>query len=78
MTKLTAKDRNALPALAFAFPVLRKLPIKDVAHTRSAITRFNQVKGVSAEERNNGWLRILNAAKKFGVDVHDTSWREIG
>ena len=77
MTKLNAKDRNALPALEFAFPAPRKVPIEDSVHTRNAIARFNQVAGVSAEERSNGWHRILNMAKKFGVDVHDTTWRDV-
>ena len=78
MTKLIAKDRNALPAIEFAFVKQRKEPIEDARHVRSAVARFNQVAGVSDEERSKGWRRILDAAKKFGVEVHDTSWRDLG
>ena len=32
---------------------------------------------VSDAERDAAWKRILSAAKKFGVDVHEKSWREL-
>lgn len=78
MTKLRVKDRNALPAIEFAFPKQRKEPVEDARYVRAAMARFNQVAGVSNAERGSGWRRILDAAKKFGVDVHDTTWRDIG
>lgn len=77
MTQLTARLRKKLPALEFAFPVQRKEPLADAGHVRSAVACFNQVNGASDEERTKGWRRILDAAKKFGVDVHDTTWRDL-
>ena len=77
MTKLSAKNRKALPAIEFAFPAQRKEPLEDASHTRSAVSRFNQVQGASPTERSKAWCRILDAAKKFGVDVHDTTWRDL-
>jgi hypothetical protein len=45
---------------------------------RNAIARFDQVEGVSDKERDEAWSRIKKAAKKFGVEVHEKSWRELG
>ena len=78
MTKLTAEDRDALDDGAFAFPKERKEPLENAGHVRNAIARFNQVKGVSDAERDAAWKRIKAAAKKFDVEVSETSWREIG
>ena len=78
MTKLDTSDRNALPAIEFAFQAQRKEPMEDASHVRSAVARFNQVTGVSDGERNLAWRKILRSAKKYGVEVHDTSWRDLG
>ena len=78
MTKLDAKHRNALDARQFAFPEQRKEPLENAAHVRNAIARFNQVEGVSDAERDRAWQHIRRAAEKFGVEVHEKSWREIG
>lgn len=78
MTKLSADDRDNLGKGSFAFPEERKEPLENADHVRNAIARFNQVKGVSDEERDAAWKRIQNAAKKHGVEVKDKSWREIG
>lgn len=78
MSKLSADDRNHIEKGAFAFPKERKEPLENASHVRNAIARFNQVKGVSDEERDAAWKRIKAAAKKFDVEVHETSWREIG
>ncbi len=59
----------------FAFPKEKKEPIHDAAHVRNAIARFNQVEGVSEEEKDAAWKRIQAAAKKHGVDVKEKSWR---
>jgi hypothetical protein len=45
---------------------------------RNAVARFNQVEGVSDADRDEAWKRIKAAAKKFGVEVNEKSWREIG
>jgi hypothetical protein len=78
MSKLDQDDRDSLSDTRFAFPTERKEPIEDAAHVRNAIARFNQVEGVSEGERDEAWQRILAAARKFGVDVEEKSWREIG
>jgi len=78
MTKLSEAKRDALADRQFAFPKARKEPIENASHVRNAIARFNQVEGVSDAERDEAWKRILAAAKKFDVEVHEKSWREIG
>ena len=76
--ELDAADRNALPDSEYAFPRLRKEPLSDASHVRNAIARFNQVEGVSDDERDAAWRRIKRAAEKHDVDVQETSWRELG
>ena len=78
MTKLSTDDRNRLDKGAFAFPKERKEPLENASHVRNAISRFNQVKDVSDDERDAAWKRIKAAAKKFDVEVGETSSREIG
>jgi hypothetical protein len=78
MTKLGTAERDKLSSGAFAFPNERKEPLENAAHVRNAIARFNQVTGVSDDERDAAWKRIEAAAKKFGVEVSEKSWREIG
>ena len=78
MSELDQKDRDKLSDSKYAFPKERKEPLEDASHVRNAIARFNQVKGVSDDERDAAWKRILAAAKKFGVEVKEKSWREIG
>jgi cell division protein FtsX len=78
MSKLSAEERDQLPGREFAFPKQRKEPIEDAAHVRAAIARFNQVKGVTDEERDEAWDRIKRAAKKHNVEIEEDSWRNIG
>jgi len=78
MTKLDAKERGAIDSTQFAFPKQRKEPLENAAHVRNAIARFHQVQGVTDAERDTAWKHILAAAKKFGVEVHEKSWREVG
>lgn len=78
MSELDAKKRNAIPERQFAFPKQRKEPIENASHVRNAIARFDQVEGVSDDERDAAWKRITAAAKKFGVEMSEKSWREIG
>jgi hypothetical protein len=77
MAKLDADDRNHLSKGNFAFPEQRKEPLEDASHVRNAISRFDQVEGVTDEERDAAWTRIASAAKKFGVDVREKSWRDL-
>jgi len=78
MTKLDAEHRNAIDSKQFAFPKERKEPLENATHVRNAIARFNQVEGVSDADRDEAWKRIKAAAKKFGVEVTEKSWREVG
>lgn len=78
MAELSTEDRKDLDKKTFAFPDERKEPLENASHVRNAIARFNQVKGVTDDERDAAWKRIKAAAKRFGVDVNEKSWREIG
>ena len=78
MSKLDADQRNAIDSRQFAFAKQRKEPLENAAHVRNAIARFDQVEGVTDTERDEAWKRILAAAKKFGVEVREKSWRELG
>jgi hypothetical protein len=78
MTKLSDQQRDKLSDSAFAFPKERKEPLEDADHVRNAIARFDQVEGVSDAERDEAWDRIKRAAKKYGVEVSEKSWRELG
>jgi hypothetical protein len=78
MSELNEKQRDHIDSDKFAFPTERKEPIHDAAHVRNAIARFDQVKGVSDDERDAAWKRIKTAAKKHGVELNETSWRELG
>jgi hypothetical protein len=76
--KADAETRNALGKTEFAFPKQRKEPLEDATHVRNAISRFNQVRDVSDDERDTAWKRIEAAAKKYDVEITEKSWREIG
>jgi len=74
---LSTADEDRLADKDFAFPRQRKEPLTDARHVRNAISRFNQVEGVSDAERDRAWKRILAAAKRYDVDVSEKSWREL-
>jgi hypothetical protein len=78
MSKLDEADRDAIGGSEFAFPDQRKEPIENASHVRAAVARFNQVKGVSDDERDAASARILKAAMKFDIEVSEKSWRDIG
>ena len=78
MTKLDAAHRNAVATGTFAFPKQRKEPLENAAHVRNAIARFNQVEGVTDDERDEAWKHIRTAARKYGVEMQEGSWREVG
>ena len=71
------ESREALPAIAFAFPKERKEPLSDATHVRSAVARFAQVSGVSDAERAQAFANIKAAAAYFGVTVGAKSWHDI-
>lgn len=77
MATLSEKERDKLPESAFAFPRERKEPLVDADHVRSALARFDQVKGVSNKERDEAFKRIKQAASKFDVELDENDWREL-
>jgi len=78
MAKLSTEDRDDLSKGSFAFPKQRKEPLENASHVRNAVARFNQVRDVSDDERDEAWKRVKAAAKKHGVEISEKSWREIG
>ena len=74
---LTTAEEDRLADSEFAFPRERKEPIHDAEHVRNAIARFDQVEGVTDEERDEAWRRIQAAAKKYGIDMSEDDWREL-
>lgn len=78
MSKLDQEDRDDISPRQFAFQKQRKEPLEDASHVRSAIARFNQVKDVTDQERDEAWARIRTAAKKFDVELNEGDWREVG
>ncbi len=75
---LDTEERNAMSDSTYAFPKQRKEPLNDASHVRNAIARFDQVKDVSDQDRDEAFKRIQSAAKKFGVEMTETHWRELG
>ena len=76
--ELSTKDRKQMKDATYAFPAQRKEPLNDASHVRNAIARFDQVKDVSDAEREEAFHHIKAAAKKFGVEMKETHWRELG
>ena len=76
--KPDTEDKKKLPESAFAFPKERKEPMTDASHVRNALARFDQVKGVSDEDRDLAFENIKKAAKHFKVDMEEKSWKELG
>jgi hypothetical protein len=77
MAKLDQAHRDHISAREYAFPKQRKEPLEDASHVRNAVARFDQVQDVTDTERDEAWTRIKSAAKKFGVELHEHSWREL-
>jgi hypothetical protein len=77
MSKLTTEDRKEISAKEYAFPKEKKEPLENAAHVRNAIARFNQVEGVTEAERDAAWKRIQAAAKRFNVEMDESSRKEL-
>ena len=75
---LSTKDRDKLPDSVYAFPGKRKEPLTDASHVRNAVARFDQVQGVSDEEREQAFANIKAAAKHYGVEVAEKDWHDLG
>jgi hypothetical protein len=74
---LSTAEKDKLADSEFAFPRQRKEPLTDARHVRTAIARFDQVEGVSDADRDEAWRRILAAAKRFDVEVSESSWHDL-
>jgi hypothetical protein len=66
------------PDSVFAFPRERKEPLTDASHVRNALARFDQVAGVSDEQRDLAFANIRKAARHYGVEMTANTWRELG
>ena len=75
---LSTGDRKHMTDSTYAFPAKRKEPLNDASHVRNAIARFDQVKDVTDAEREEAFHHIKTAAKKFGVEMTETSWKQLG
>jgi hypothetical protein len=71
-------ERSDLPDSVYAFPKKRKEPMTDASHVRNAIARFDQVRGVSDDERDAAFANVKKAAKHYGVELTEKSWHELG
>jgi hypothetical protein len=70
--------QSDLPASVFAFPKERKEPLTDARHVRNAVARFDQVLGVSEADRRLAFANIQKAARYYGIDLSEISWRDLG
>ncbi len=70
--------QSDLPDTVFAFPEQRKEPLTDAAHVRNAVARFDQVIDVSGADRALAFANIEKAADYYGVDLSETSWKQLG
>jgi hypothetical protein len=76
--ELNTKDREELPESVYAFPKQRKEPLTDASHVKNALARFDQVEGVSDADRELAFANIKKAAKHFGVEMEEKSWKDLG
>ena len=74
---LSTAEQNRLPDSQFAFPKQRKEPLVDAKHGSNAVARFDQVEGVSNADRDRAWRRIREAARRYGVEIHERGWRQL-
>jgi hypothetical protein len=70
--------RTKLPDSVFAFPKKRKEPLTDASHVRNALARFDQVEGVTDNERDQAFANIKKAAAHYGVEMVETDWHQLG
>ena len=76
--ELDAADRKSIPDSQYALPSKHKEPLNDASHVRNAIARFDQVRDVTDAERDEAFRRIKAAAKRFGVEVSESRWQDLG
>ena len=69
--------QSDLPDSVYAFPKQRKEPLTDAQHVRNAVARFDQVTDVSDADRALAFANIEKAASHYGVNLSETSWRDL-
>ncbi len=74
----TLTRRSDLPDTVYAFPHERKEPLTDARHVRNAVARFDQLTGVTDDERALAFANIKKAAKYYDVDLSEADWHELG
>ena len=70
--------QSDLPDTVYAFANQRKEPMTDAQHVRNAVARFDQVIDVSDPDRALAFANIENAANYYGINLAETSWRDLG
>ena len=75
---LSTKGKNDLPESVFAFPQQRKEPLTDGSHVKNALARFDQVTGVTDQDRDLAFANIKKAAQHYDIHVAESDWRELG
>jgi hypothetical protein len=70
-------ERSDLPDSVFAFPKKRKEPLSDAHHVRNALARFDQVEGVTDEERDQAFANIKKAARYYNVEMTAKTRQEL-
>lgn len=75
---LSTCDRDTLPESVYAYPKQHKEPLTDAEHVQNALARFDQVKGVSDEDRDLAFSNIKKAAKHYGVTIDERDWHDLG
>ena len=76
MAELSSKSRRALRRAQFAYVDSvgeEHLPINDEPHVRNAIARFCQTDFESQAAKETARRNILEAARKYGIEVNDDS-----
>ena len=76
--KLDSKERKELPDTVYAFPKQRKEPLTDASHVKDALARFDQVEGVSDQERDLAFANIKKAAEHYGIHIEEKDWHDLG
>lgn len=70
---LTKEQRDALPPEDFAVPGKRKLPMQDEKHVRMGWDMVDRTEGLTPAERSEARRRLMEKAKKLGIDTSDWS-----
>ena len=76
MPELDAEDRDELRKDQFAYVDSKggeHLPINDESHIRNAMARWNQTEFESVAAKERARKKILDAAKRYGIEVDEDS-----